>query len=169
MNQILHISRNRLAGVILLLAYVGGMADFMPFAFMTLAKWEGSHGVQVWTGSEGTRIVLTHPNAQGKKCHDAIHRHCLAARLLTSLAEPATGSGPDHTVQFAGGSKTGTEKRLLAPAPTSVISELAAPAEITPVEIPIPRGLVDRSSWQPAMGHSPSAFLVELKVTLLLI
>jgi hypothetical protein len=155
--------------VILLLAYVGGMGEFVPSLFMTLAKWEGSHGVQVWAGSEGTRVVLTHPNAQGKKCHDAIHRHCLAARLLTSLAEPATNSGPDHIVQFAGGNKTGAEKRLLAPAPTSVVSELAAPADIDPVKIPIPRGLVDRSSWQPSKDQPPPAFLVELKVTLLLI
>ena len=169
MNKILHISRNRLAGVILLLAYVGGMAELMPVVFMTLAKWEGSHGVQVCTGSEGTRVVLTHPNAQGLKCHDAIHRHGPVARLLTSLAEPATGSGPDHIVQFAGGNKMGAEKRLLVPVPTSVVSELAAPADIDPVEIPIPRGLVDRSSWQRAKEQSPSAFLVQLKVTLLLI
>jgi hypothetical protein len=79
----------------------------MPLVFMTLAKWEGSHGVQVWTGSEGTRVVLTHPNTRGMKCHDSIHRHGLGARLLTLLAEPATGSGPDHVVQFAGDKQDG--------------------------------------------------------------
>lgn len=168
MNRKSHISRKRLAGLILLVAYFGAMPGLMPATFAMLARWEGSHGVDVCIAGEDARVILTHCAAPGVKCHDAIHRHGFAARLLTSIAQPANGGGPDHIVRFVSGPNTGAEKQLVAPEPP-VTASAVMPEFVVVSEIALPREIESGSAWGDAPAEIPPAFLVGLKVTLLLI
>lgn len=158
--------RARFAGWLLVLAYACTLPSLLPSAFAMLAWVEGSHGIELRVVGETTQLVLTHPGSAGKP-HDAIHRHCLLAKMLTAFAEPPRKDNPDHLLKFTGGSVRSLEKRAVVPdAPLD--SEVAMPVYYVVAEIAIPRPMFGRE-WPEGAPPRPPAELVELKSTLLLI
>jgi hypothetical protein len=161
-------SRKRLAGLILLVAYFGAMPGLTPAAFAMLAKWEGSHGVDVAIDGGCTRVILTHHAPPGVACHDAIHRHGFGARLLTSFAQPPNDGALDHVMRFVSGVNTGAEKQLAAPEPP-VIANVGLPEFLVVSEMALPPKSESGSAWGRTPAKAPPAFLIGLKITLLLI
>ncbi len=158
--------RARLAGWLLVLAYACTLPSLLPAAFAVLALVEGSHGIELRIGGEEVAVVLTHPGGAGKP-HDAIHHHCLFAKMLTAFAEPPRNDNPDHLLKFTGGSVRSLEKRTVVPdAPLS--SDAAMPVYFIVAEVAIPRPNF-ACAWPEGAPPRPPAELVELASTLLLI
>ncbi len=163
-----HTSRSRalLAGWLLVLAYVGTLPSLLPTAFALLAWMEGSHGIELRAGGDETDVVLTHPGGAGKS-HDAIHRHCVFARMLASFAESPRNEDPDHLVKFTNGANRGVEKRMVAPC-AQLAADAAAPEFSTVARIETSRRTYVRE-WPKGAPPRPPDGLLELKSTLLLV
>ena len=165
MNRTLH----RVGAWVLTLVYLCTLPAVLPLAFALAARIEGSHGVALGLCGDESRVVLTH-EASGKKLpHDAIHQHCLFAKVLASLAKPADGDGPDHVVKFASLSSAFDERRIV-PLETPVMASDCAPDLTVVGKIKLPRTheVVSRSRRFPA-EHAPPDFFLGLKSTVLLI
>ena len=155
-----------LAGWLLVLTYMATLPALFPAAFSALACVEGSHGIELNSAGDQTEVVLTHPGFAGKP-HDAIHHHCLFARVLTAFAEPPRRSNPDHHVKFACGANRRMEKPAIAPG-TTLSADAAAPQLSLAVNVAMPRPVFVRA-WPKGPPPRPPAELIELKGTLLLV
>lgn len=151
----------RALGALLLVGWLCAIPGLLPGILAAMAWCEGSHGVEVGFFNENVSVVLTH-RADGAKCHDAVHHHGLAARLVASFAQPDS-DGPDHVLGFAGGAGTETPEPLHAPEAPS----LAIVASWLQPE------MADVNSERAVMGgdsrrlEKPPAHLIEIQSTLL--
>jgi hypothetical protein len=152
----------------LVLVWVGTFSGVAPLLFSTLARFEGSHNVEIRGGGEVVSVALTHGAANAGRVHEQIHHHCLLARVLTSVAD-SDGGVPDHVVKFTTGTNVAPEKHLTLPE-LPVMADTAMPVLVVIEEIALPR-LVVALSWPhtapPECISRPG--LVGLSSTLLLI
>ena len=158
--------RTLLAGWLLVLAYVGTLPSLLPAAFALMARLEGSHRVELCAGGGAARVMLTHPGGAGKS-HDAIHRHCVFARMLASFAESPRNDDPDHLVKFTSGANRGVERRTLAP-DAPLTADAAAPEFSAVAQVGIPVRTHVRE-WPQGAAPRPPDGLLKLKSTLLLV
>lgn len=157
----------RLAGWLMVLAYVCTMPALMPAAFATLARLEGSHRVEVRMVGDETRVALAHDAPAGMRSHEAIHHHCLFARILTLFAEPDRGGGPDHLVRFTGSMNRLASKQVVVPEASSA-ADAVAPKFVRVTEIALPSRSFAHS-WPGGAEPKPPATLHGLKSTVLLL
>jgi len=85
-----------------------------------LGSFDRSHQAQVRSGERGLALVLHH----GRKCVE--HRHGAVARALTSFAQPASATNPDHVIQFSTTDTLSTKAQLALP-PLPGSEQSAAP------------------------------------------
>lgn len=88
----------RLGAMLCLLAWFASAGGVAPGLAAALGRIDPQHRVAAEIGDDGVRIVLHH--AAG--CRH--HRHQLAARVLTLLAEPQADGDRDHVLHFGGAS-----------------------------------------------------------------
>ncbi len=151
----------RRVGVLLLVSWLCAIPGLLPGILATLAWCEGSHGVEVGFFNENVSVVLTH-HADGTKCHDAIHRHGVTARLIASFAQPDS-DGPDHVLGFAGGARTESPVPSLVP-DQPMLAALAPWLQPKSATSDLEHA-VGVQAWH-ALGKPP-AHLIEIRSTLL--
>jgi hypothetical protein len=160
--------RARFGGWLLLLTYFCAIPGLVPSVFAALAEAEGSHGVEVSVSAGDARVTLTHRAPPGILSHEAIHHHCLLAKMLARFAEPGDGNeGPDHLVKFTSGVTRLMEKGfVLLDAPET--ADIVAPEFVLVDEIALPAA-GGAYSWPKGAPPRPPAEIVGLKSTQLLI
>lgn len=125
------------AGWLFVAVWLLALPGVAPSLFAALAWMEGSHGIELRDQGSEVCVVLTHGARNVTRTHDQIHRHCLFARILVSIA--ASGGGqPDHFIKFASANSAELRKSTAVTAET-IAGEILAPhlVEIVPLEIPV--------------------------------
>jgi hypothetical protein len=161
--------RSRIAAGVMLAVYLCTLPALLPMAFAALARLEGSHGVEVTIGGDESLVSLTHGAMGVRLPHEAIHHHCLFARVLASFSEPRNGGDPDHIVRFASGSRILDEPRIVPP-PLPLDASACAPEFSLFVEIVLPDPMHDSAGDHIFSDeHAPPDSFLGLKSTRLLI
>ena len=110
-----------LAVYLIVYAPVGmGLAAFV-------GSFDRSHQALVRSGEHGLALVLHH----GRECVG--HQHGAVARVLTSFAQPASASNPDHVIQLSTADTLSTKAQLAIPPLHGSEQPTVALTEVVPV------------------------------------
>lgn len=99
------------AGWLVLLLYVTAASPIGTGVTTLVGALDREHQLQVTCDESGATVVLHH----AAKC--AQHRHGIAARVLTLLANSADATNPDHIIHFAAQLAAAKSSQVNAPSP----------------------------------------------------
>lgn len=134
--------------VICLWAHLCSVTHLLPSITAVIAWIDGQHNVSIRLDDNGSEVVLSHDETDGRK--STAHDHCVVSQFLIAFAEAPTGEA-DHLVDF-------DLTQVSARRSSSQRSE-ALPADLLPSHFPSFSRLTETSRVPFAVATSAPAIL----------